>query len=279
MRERIRKHLASDFERELFNGAMTSLGDVGNPLRFNNFAYATRELVRHILRRLAPDVSVVQCSWYKNEMTDKEGVTRRQRVYYAVQGGLSDHYVGKELELDIKDLHQTLRSAIDSLSKYTHVEPSSIALIDAEVTTKVDCVLDAVAALFDTIEHCRKALTDALVEHLDRAVVDEALSETIQAIDELSTHHFIDEVYTDEVSVLSIDHERIHFMAEGTIAYELQWGSNSDAKNGDALIVPQTFPFRCELQSPVDEPSDIAAVEESFGVDNSSWRDGYYDEA
>jgi hypothetical protein len=279
MSERILKHLASDFERELFNGAMTSLGDVGNPLRFNNFAYATRELVRHILHRLAPDASVVQCSWYKNEMTDKEGVTRRQRVYYTVQGGLSDHYVEKELELDVEDLHQTLKSAIDSLNKYTHVEPSSIALIDAEVTTKVDCALAAVAALFDEIEHCRKALTDALVGHLDRAVVDEALSETIQAIDELSPHHFIEEVYTDEVSVLSIDHEQIYFVAVGTIACELQWGSNSDARNGDALIIPQTFPFRCELQSPVDEPSQIAAVEESFGVDNSSWRDGYYDEA
>lgn len=51
--------LKTDFEQRLFEATINNLFDAYNPLRFNNFAYATRELVRHILTRIAPDKGVL----------------------------------------------------------------------------------------------------------------------------------------------------------------------------------------------------------------------------
>ena len=58
---------------------------------------------------------------------------------------------------------------------------------------------------------------------------------------------------------------------------ELQWGSNSDLRKGDGATLPQTFPFECDLRSPVDDPTVVSPVEDSLRVDRSSWRDNYYD--
>ena len=58
MRVAIESRLSEKFEKQLFHAALANLEDSKNPIRFNNFAYATRELVRQILSRLAPDDEV-----------------------------------------------------------------------------------------------------------------------------------------------------------------------------------------------------------------------------
>ncbi|WP_414863271.1 hypothetical protein [Pseudomonas chlororaphis] len=50
---------------------MRNLEDKQNKLRFNNFAYAMRELARHVLKRLAPDDKVLKCAWYKTRSPRK----------------------------------------------------------------------------------------------------------------------------------------------------------------------------------------------------------------
>src|ERR1700722_5327029 len=109
----IRPWLSSGFEAELFEAALKNLNDHANPLRFNNFAYSVRETVRHVLKRLAPDYEVLRCHWYKNETGKQDGITRKQRAYFAVQGGLSDEYVKTSLGLDSEADHKALTKAID----------------------------------------------------------------------------------------------------------------------------------------------------------------------
>lgn len=278
MRAEIETRLNEGFEKELFQAALANLEDASNPLRFNNFAYAMRELVRHILARLAPDEEVLKCSWYKNETDKKDGISRRQRVYYAVQGGLSDQYVQNELDIDVLAVHSSLRDAVDNLSKHTHIEEKTFNITDGQVQTYVAEVLAAVVGLFVTIEDNLKALVTALWDRLDESTIDAALRETILAIDELATHHTIEEVYTDKVHIVGIDSYFVRFEAHGTVSCELQWGSNSDLRRGDGAVLPQSFPFRCELWSPVDDPQSIQTDENAFGADTSSWREGYYDE-
>lgn len=58
----IEKRLSGDFEHDLFDAALYNLNDVHNKLRFNNFAYSLRELTRHILARLAPDLICIKYS-------------------------------------------------------------------------------------------------------------------------------------------------------------------------------------------------------------------------
>jgi hypothetical protein len=104
------------------------------------------------------------------------------------------------------------------------------------------------------------------------------LRTTILSIDVLGTHHTIEEIYTDKINIVGIDTNLVRFEAKGTVSCELQWGSNSDLREGEGALLPQSFPFRCDLWSPVDNPADIQTDENAFGVDTSSWWEGRYDE-
>jgi hypothetical protein len=272
----IEKELCKGFERDLFVAAQKNLDDKSNPLRLNNYSYAMRELSRHVLHRLAPDGNVISCPWYKNEMNTENGITRKQRAHYAVQGGLDNSYVENTLGLEVEDIHSRLVKAINSLSKFTHIEPNVFGLPQADIETLTNETTEAVYVFLTTIRDCRKMIIDSLWSHIDSAVIDETLRETIMAIDELATHHFIDEVYMDKVEIYEINHEHIKFRAHGSIGCELQWGSNSDIRRGDGGVLPQSFPFACELISPVDAPEEIESIEDSLGVDTSSWTDVRY---
>lgn len=278
MNEYIVSFLAEGFERGLYAAAQQNLADCENKLRLNNFAYAMRELMRHVLHRLAPNDAVVQCSWYHNETDKPNHLTRRQRAYFAVQGGLSNEYVQDVLRLETADIHRALLQAIDGLSKFTHIEEAVFGLAEAEVTTRVHETEEAVAALCSTIHTCRQQIITALWEQIDSTVVDEALRETLLAIDEITAHHSIEEVYTHRVEITEITYDEIVFKATGSIAAELQWGSNSDVRRGDGAVLSKSFPFTCYLWSPVDDPNQVEAREEGLLVDTSSWHDGYYDE-
>lgn len=281
--ERIRESLAPGLERDLFAAAVRNLCDSNNPLRFNNFAYAARETVRHVLERLAPSERVVKCSWYKNVTDKPNGISRGQRACYAVQGGLGDEFVRDSLSLDTEDIHKSLKSAIDNLSKFTHVEQAVFALPAADVDKFVDETLSAVTRVLDTIDECRKRIVDRFAEQLDSATVDAALSDSLVGVDQLASHFSLQEVYVDSVKVIAIDEHFVHMEARGKLDCILQYGSNSDIRRGDGAEIPQSFEFTCGLEAPVDDPTEIAAVEDSLGVDTTAFeRDRYgldeYDE-
>ena len=268
LRELIESRLVDGFEKQLYQAALYNLDDVNNRLRFNNFAYAMRELVRHVLDRLAPDVEVLKCCWYKN------GITRMQRVNYAVQGGLSDNYVMKVLRLDIQQIRRSLKKSLDNLSKHTHINVPTFDIPENQIGDYVDQTLSSIYEFFVAIEENRQSLISALWEQIDQATIEAALRETIQDIDELASHHYIEEIYTNQINITNISSQFIEFDTEGSVACELQWGSNGDLRRGDGAVIPKSFPFTCSLRSFVDNPSEVQIDDSDFQVDTSSWREG-----
>jgi len=77
------KYLETDFEKKLFEATINNLLDIHNPLRYNNFSYVMRELLDHILKRLAPDECVKKYIWYTPPASERE-VVRSQRIKYAI---------------------------------------------------------------------------------------------------------------------------------------------------------------------------------------------------
>lgn len=272
----ILERLGTDFERRLFAAVISNSSDPQNPLRANNFAYAMRELSRHVLHRLAPDKEVLNCTWYKNETQKDKGITRAQRAAYAIRGGLDKQYLEGTLEIDGAAIQLRLVKAINKLNKLTHVEEGSFNLPEQEFELLEKETIEAFEGFIRTIDICKKQVVDALWEHIDSSVVDEGLRETIGAIDELASHHYIDEIYTDKVLVTSVTSESVNFVATGSIGCELQWGSNSDIRKGDGAIIPESFKFRCELKSDIETPDQIEAVEETFVVDTKAWSEVRY---
>lgn len=271
--------LTSDFELNLYHAALRNLADEDNKLRLNNFSYAMRELVRHVLNRLAPDSEVQQCVWYKEEAEKPGVVNRRQRAYFSVQGGLSDDYIKKTLGIEVDEIHSCLIHAVNNLSKFTHIEPSTFNLPKSEVELHVSQTLEAMTNLFLTIYDCRAKITECLWEHIDQSIINEALESTLRTIDEITTHYCIEEVSINEVEIAAIDHNWIHFIATGKISCELQWGSNSDLRRGDGAVLSDSYPFTCHLYSPVDDPSAIKGHEDAMLIDSRSWWENDYNEA
>ena len=254
---------------------MRNLSDYGNPIRFNNFAYAIRELVGIVLKRLVDDDQIRICEWYKNETQHQCGVSQRQRSHYAVQGGLSDDYLKNELGLDTDFIHKYLRDAHKQLNKFTHIRPNTYNISDSDCDQFVADTLQALEGLFEAIEKNRALLLEKIWEHLDDATINSAISNTIVSVDELATHHSIDEVYVDTGRVTAIDATTVTFEVTGVLTVELQWGSNSDLRKGDGATMAKQFPFRCVLESPTNDPDNIAGSEDAFGVDTSSWWANY----
>jgi len=274
--EIIDKVLIAGFEKRLFKAAVFNSKNSRNPLRLNNFCYALRELIRHVLHRLAPDKEVHKCSWYKSETGKKGGITRKQRAIYAVQGGLSDEYIKNELELEPDETHSLLVKSINKLSKYTHIEESCFDLPNMQVEEIINSSIEILEEFFWLIDESRAKIIEKLWEQIDNAVIDEVLLETIQALDELASHHYIDEVYTDKVEITSISSGCVNFSAKGSIGCELQWGSNSDVKKGDGLVMPKSFDFVCSLFASVDVPNDVEAESDSLCVNTKDWHDMRY---
>ena len=267
----LRPHLLDNFQRQLLDASARGLLDEDNPLRLNHFSASFRELVRHVFDKLAPDVDVKLCSWFVPDPTSQTGVTRGHRASYVLHGGLSLDYATHTLGVDVEGERKALVKAVDKLSKFTHVNPSTFGLPSDEVTRYVDSACEALRDLLVSAQMARETLGSSLEAQIHNQVVMAAISETILSVDEIATHHSVDEVYVDQVKVIRVGSAFVEFMAVGSVGVELQWGSNSDVGRGDGAVGSESFPMTCQLESSVDDPENVSAVEDTLCVDTSSW--------
>lgn len=266
----IASRLLDDFSRTVLRGALRVADDDGNPIRGNLFATAIREVLGHMLHELAPDDEVEQCSWFLRETADGRP-TRAQRQRYVIQGGLSDRYVEETLNLDVDALRRQLRDCIKALNKATHLRPGTVLSETDGVEALVQDALGSLASLLDAIDHCRTEMMVAVTEAVGDEATDEVLRETIQAIDELATHHSIEEVYVDEVKTVKIDAHFVWYRATGTIGAELQWGSSSDFRRGDGATLDHSFPFICVIPATVGDPERFETSMIDLLVSDGDW--------
>jgi hypothetical protein len=188
---------------------------------------------------------------------------------------VSDDFI-EEAGIDVEHLHDEAIHAVDQLSKFTHIRPGVVVTDQAPIEAFISDALAALEGLFASFEQCRKQVVEAIFDHLDEEVVSALISETIQNLDDLASHHSIEEVCTEQMEVTGITHEAVNFAISGTVSVELQWGSNSDVRRGDGAIMEQGFPFSVTMWSPVDDITRLQDVD--YSVDTSSWWEGYYDE-
>lgn len=275
--EKLKPRLANDFQRNLLTATMQSVQETTNPLRLNNFSASFRELFRHVLVELAPDQQVAACSWFVPDAQNKGRVTRAQKVNFVVHGGLDPTYVQDELGIDVIAERAALLRTIDKLNKFTHVNEETFGSSPEDVEQHVCAASEALQSFLDCAVEARKLLCRRVEEQVHDDVVSEAISETILSLDEISSHHCIEEVCVHEIELMSIDHSEIQFTAYGSVEVELQWGSNSDVRKGEGVVLRDYYPLTCKFTSKVGQPEELEVVESSLRVDTSSWWDDYYD--
>ncbi|MGA1805234.1 hypothetical protein [Rhizobium sp. HT1-10] len=266
-----------DFSKNALTAASMVLADGKNPLRLVFFSVSIRVLLEHVMGTLAPNDEVEGCSWYRKE-PDRDEPVRAQRIQYWLQGGLTDEFLSTELGFDPRPLRSRVLRSFNRLSKHVHARQgtliSDLNIQDQEVAPVVDDVVDLYTAYFEY----RSALIEPLVESLDEVAVNDLMSETIQSIDEIATHHGIEEIYTENTEVVEITSASVRYRATGSIAVSLQWGSNSDVRRGDGAEMDKSFLFSCDFVVPTEDPRNLALAEIASGVDTESWWSGWQDE-
>ena len=259
-----------NFFRVTIEGAARVLQDAKNPIRLNLFSTAIRMLFEHVMGTLAPNHEVEACSWY-TPVKGQEKPVRAQRIQYWLQGGLTDQFLEEELGADPIELRKRLIKAFNDLSKHVHGRADTVVHDRSEQEAEAKATLEAVEALLHAYHDCREALREPLAESLDDNAVDSLLSETILSIDELASHHSVDEIYVDRTEVASIGPSTVRYRATGSVSVTLQWGSNSDLRRGDGAEMKESFPFECHFDVPIDDPRDLGMAEIVSGVDTSGW--------
>jgi len=261
-----------DFSRSCLEGACRALEDRENPLRLNFFSTAMRILFEHLIETLAPSDAVKRSCWYRPERDDGNP-TRGQRITYAIQGGLTEEFVTGQLHVDPQPLRKRLLEAVDQCSAQVHGREYTLITDPGEQDAAAAGTTVAVCAMLDAIHRRRAAILEPIAESLDEAAVEALLRETILEVDELATHHSIQEIYVGETTVLTIGPETITYRATGSLDVILQFGSDSDIRNDMGAEIPQTFPFFCDIEVSLSDPWEFEWAEPRYGVDVSAWRD------
>jgi len=259
------------------DSAIKVLADEGNVFRVNFYSTAMRIMYEHLANNLSPTDEVMQAPWFRPAKEDGRP-TRKQRLVFAVQGGLSDDYISDDLGIDIGDIHAKLVKAIDDLSHHIHARESTIISEVAEQNAIVEATATAMSDFLALFADCRREIVSAIEETVSDAAIDALLSETILEIDELANHHSIEDIYVEIVRVKRIGADEIVYEVEGEVSAGLQWGSNSDVRNGDGAEIDESFPFSAEITVPLADIFDVSRGEVVYGVDTSSWHGNDVDE-
>lgn len=258
------------FERDLVSACFDNLEGPG-PLRFNNFAYALRELLRHVFHRLAPDNLVEECSWFRPDPQATGGITRSDRAKYMIQGGLSDLFVQKRLGVNVAPVLSELSDAFKLLNSFTHIGPTTFDLPADKVNEFATQCLEASRSLVANIAGCRRSVLENLASAIDDHLLRKAISETINELDELATHHLIEDIDVESSEVVDIGTKWLVLDVQGSVGVELQYGSNSDVRNDIGGVISNSFPFTAKVHVKFEKPLGRHVEVRGFKVDTSSW--------
>ncbi|MDY1010233.1 hypothetical protein [Sphingomonas sp. CFBP9019] len=258
------------FLKSLCKGAITVGRDKTNPIRGNLVASALRELATHVLHSLAPDDEVRRCVWFE-QAKDTKTVTRGQRARYIVQAGLPDDFVKEKLKVDTAAMAKPLLDAMDKLHKATHVRVETVVRKGSAVREMLYEVITEVHTLLEDATEARGSIKDAVGTALHNAVFESMILDTIQELDELSTHTRIDGHWIDEIEVRRLDAREIEYCVTGEVEVELQYGSNSDVASDIGMRSDDSYPYKVKVVAEAGKPLDIDAEAIRLTVDTSSF--------
>ncbi|CAG7648141.1 hypothetical protein ACFQI7_13020 [Paenibacillus allorhizosphaerae] len=274
----IEKYLKGTLEVKAFNASLDVLASTANPLRFSFFSLGIRELVNHIVDRLAPNEEVVQCCWWDDNNGKRTTPKRTEKMQYAIRGGLSDEFVSDVLEVDLVLITNRIHQVVDELSEYVHYDESTFNIDHASGNKLVEDTLLVVKRFFETIEELKGIVSDALEESLNKAISIATIDDVLVEVDILSTHYIVEGSDITEIVVRSIDHEHIDVQVSGSVDIEHQYGSDGDYARGDGVRFSDSYPFEINLQLDVEYPLEINIETDDIIVDTDKFYDNSEEE-
>lgn len=270
--KQLNSFLKDDFERDLFQAAIKNLSAEYHSLTFNNFAYAMRELIRHLLHRSAPDEEIRKCFWFKHDSTSKSGITRRHRLQYMIHGGLGD-YLLKKMDLDqiINDACDNLLSQQKILDSFTHIghETFAISLEKSEQLAQ-ECIA-AVIRIISIIDQIKNSVFQKIENTLDDHLLESTIFESCEEIEVLARIAFIEELYAEGFKEITILSNKVIFTVIGRAHCYFEYGSRKEWREGDGTVLNPSFPFQANVSVMIEQPFGKAISVHKVGINTDSW--------
>ena len=108
--------------------------------------------------------------------------------------------------------------------------------------------------------------------HIDNAFIEHSITESIDDIDILSTHHNIEEIHPSSVDITELNSKTITLEVIGSIEVRQQWGSDGDLSRGDGLEMYNSFPFESVLTIEITKKFPKSKLNiETFTVNTDDW--------
>lgn len=268
--EQLRARLPDEFSQRRLDGALSTLTTAAQDMRAQQFAVTIRELIDHVLEVIGPNVDVVRCSWFRQQR-QQPGATRRQRALYACRGGLPDVFLTDTLKIDPDTLNEELAPTFETLNEHTHVRPDSLVADAAQIDAFANDAIEAFLAVFTTIDDVRRDILSAIDSVLQDEATGAFIRETISALDEISGHYSIDQVWIDETEVQKLDADVISCRIASTVDVTLLYGSASDRARDMGAEISDDYPFECFTVAPAATPTAFNTAQTTIKVDITSW--------
>jgi len=121
------------------------------------------------------------------------------------------------------------------------------------------------------IEDLRERIKSHVGGEISDVLITEFVDTTFDDIDILSTHSVVDYSQVDDHYVDSICSDYVKISVDGTVFYNLQWGSGSDMKNGIGASMSESFPYQAIIHAKLQDFKKLELSEAGINIDTDSW--------
>ncbi|WP_063649670.1 hypothetical protein, partial [Aliivibrio fischeri] len=263
--ENLSARLDGDFEQQVFISALRNYCSMGNPIRFNNFAFVIRELLSRVTDRLAPVESVKLACWHERASEQRE-VNRRQQLKFCTQSYFPDDLVPDWVKEEIKEVTKDYLDLYQKLNKYTHINEQALGKNPKEAFAFLKDLLSSFTSILDAIHDIKSHIIDEVEQEVHDIVFDKLVFESHEALIEISSHTVVDAINVESYSIESVEPDEVIFLGYGYVDCTLNYGPKSDP-----FSTGQSVPFTFKVSAPISDITKLDFYEQGMYLDNSSF--------
>lgn len=260
------EHLDTDFEEQLFIACLRNYCSHGNPLRFSNFAYAIRELINHVLSRMAPDERVKAAPWFTAQK--KMPVTRKQKAKYIAQKHIPDELLDtaalQELDCGISWFNKNYQL----LNDYTHITEKSLESQPKDFFEKAKLLIELCNKIFVNFGDLERILADYIIDEISDHLNEVTRENTPHEVDILSSQTIVDGCIVQSIEPLCLTEDYVYLLIRGTLEITRQYG-----RGDDYLAQEDSYPCKFAVSVRASDFKDIRPLVRTVIVDTGSWYD------
>ncbi|OMP94989.1 hypothetical protein [Raoultella terrigena] len=261
------EHLDTDFEEQLFIACLRNYCSHGNPLRFSNFAYAIRELINHVLSRMAPDERVMAAPWFTANRNNAT-VTRKQQAKYIAQKHIPDGLLDAAALQELDDGIGWFNKNYQSLNYYTHITEKSLESQPKDFFEKAKLLIELCNKIFINFGDLERILTDSIIDEVSDHVNEVTRDNIPDEVDILSSQTIVDGCIVESIEPLRLTEDYVYLLVRGTIEITRQYG-----RGDDYLAQGDSYPFKFAVSVRASNFEDIRPLVRTAIVDTGSWYD------